>query len=105
MSDDRLFDEMVRGQHGRELLDNPVFQTLWTDFENQIVRELKRSSPRDADGREKAVLMMQMLEKIKAMVQETVNTGKMAAIQIQSKKTLAEQARQWIGRDGLIRSR
>lgn len=101
MSEQKLADEQRRGRYAQELLDNPVFQDLWTDFEKQIVRELKASSPRDAAGREKAILLLQMLEKLKAMVQETVYTGKMATITLDREKTLVERAKEWIGRDGL----
>jgi len=104
VSEDRLFEELVQGQHARELLDNPVFQEIWTNLEQQIVKELKRSSPRDADGREKAILMLQLLEKLKSMIQQSIDTGKMASLEITRKQTLLDQAKQWIGRDGLIRS-
>lgn len=102
MSD--LESEAVLGQYAQELLDNPVFQDIWTDFENQIVAELKLSSPRDAEGREKCILMMQLLEKLKAMVEQTAETGKMARIQIERKRSLSERAREWISRDGLVES-
>jgi len=99
-----LDDELRRGQYAQELLDNPVYQDIWTDFEKQIVRELKASSPRDAAGREKCILLLQLMEKLRAMVQETVYTGKMAKITIERDRTLAQRAKEWIGRDGLTRS-
>ena len=102
MSEQKLHDEDRRGMYAQELLDNPVFKDLWTDFEKQVIGELKRSSPRDADGREKCVLMLQMLDKLKAMIEQSAATGKMARMEIARKRTMMEQARQWIGRDGLI---
>lgn len=101
MSDRQLDEEQRRGMYAQELLSNPVFMDLWTNFEKQIVRELKASSPRDAAGREKAILLLQLMEKLKAMVQETVYTGKMATITIERQKSIRERAKEWIGRDGL----
>lgn len=101
---EQLDTEQRKGRYAQELLDNPVFQELWIDFEKQIVRELKGSSPRDAAGREKCILLLQLMEKLRAMVQETVYTGKMATITLERERTLRERAKEWIGRDGLIRS-
>lgn len=94
--------ELRRGMHAQELLDNPIFKELWANFEKQVIAELKRSSLRDADGREKCVLMLQMLDKLKSMIEQTVATGKMAKMELTRQRTILEKAQEWIGRDGLI---
>lgn len=99
-----LYDESRWGDYAAELLTNPVFDKIWTDLEANIVRELKQSSPRDAEGREKAVLMLQLLAKLKRMVEETAHTGKLAKMMLERKSAL-QTAKEWITRDGLIESR
>lgn len=101
---DKLYDEARRGEYAAELLNNPVFQDVWSQFETQIMRELKASSPRDADGREKCILMLQILEKLRKMIEDTAYSGKMANMMIE-RKSAAQKVREWITRDGLVESR
>ena len=97
---DQLEREIQRGQSAADLLDNQVWRDTWTEYEAEIVDQLKRCPPRDAEGREKLVLMLQMFAKFQAMVTETVQTGKLAAETLRQ-KSLREKALGWIGRDGL----
>lgn len=96
-----LESERQRGMHAAELLDNPVFKDIWTQFEQQILQQLKASSPRDAEGREKAVMMLQILAKLEIMVRESASTGQMAQIQLAAKQSRLKELFGWIGRDGL----
>lgn len=102
--DDKLYDEARRGEYAAELLNNPVFKDVWSQFETQIVRELKNSSPRDAEGREKCILMLQLLEKLRRMVEETAYSGKMANMMME-RRSAAQRVREWITRDGLVESK
>lgn len=77
--------EVDRGQYARDLLENPIFQEIWTNYEKQIVAGLKSCKPSDADAREKGVQMLVLLDNLKAMIQDTANTGTMAIIQLESK--------------------
>ena len=97
----QLENERQRGRWAAELLDNEIFKDIWTNFEQQIVEQLKASSPRDAEGREKAVLMLQILAKLKGMVEQSAASGQMAQIQLERKESRLRQAMGWIGRDGL----
>lgn len=91
-----LEDEVRRGQYGRDLLDNPVFQEIWTSYEQQVVQALKDGSPRDAEGREKAVMLLQILAKLRTLIEETVDTGRLAQLEIERKQTKAEQWKAWL---------
>lgn len=97
----RLESERQRGQYAADLLDNQVFKDIWTNFEQQILQQLKASSPRDAEGREKAVLMLQILSRLEHMVRETAASGQMAQIQLATKQSRIKELLGWIGRDGV----
>lgn len=100
-----LEQERQRGHYWRAQLDNPYFQELWTYHEQRILAELKSSSPRDSEGREKAVLLLQMLEAIRKRVVDMAETGKMASITIEQHQSFLDRMKQWgvqrISRDGL----
>lgn len=97
---DQLEQEIQRAQHAKDLLDNPLYKDTWKAYEQEILQQLKTCSPRDAEGLQKAVMLLQIMAKFQHMVQQTVETGKLAQMQVQ-RKTLRQVAAEWIGRDGL----
>lgn len=97
---DRLELERQRGQFARDLLDNPVYKDTWTAYESRILEQLKACNPRDAEGLQKAVMLLQIMAKFREAVEQTIETGKMATIQLE-RLSIKQRVQEWIGRDGL----
>lgn len=94
-----LEQRMYHGDRAREVLDNEAFQAVFTDIEQELTKAWKTSPQRDADARERIHLALTMLNKVKACLHTTLDTGKLATLDLQHKQSLADRAKGWIGRD------
>lgn len=86
----RLYD----GNRAKEILDNEVFQQVWTDIEQELTGQWSGSPARDIEGRERIWMMLAMLKKIRACVQTTFETGVFAEKELQYRRSIEEKAKQ-----------
>lgn len=80
------------GDRARDILDNPVFHWAFDEIEKDLTESWKSSPARDAEGREKIFLAIQMLTKLKATIQGALETGNLARMELdhkESKRSLA----------------
>jgi hypothetical protein len=89
----RVYD----GDRAREVLDNEVFQQVFADLATEITEQWKKSPARDEAGRHELWLMQSLLSKLQTMLQTTLDTGKLARLDLEHKRTLAQKARNWAG--------
>ena len=94
-----LETRIYEGDRAREVLENEVFQQVMTDLKTEITDQWKKSPARDQEGREKLWLMLSLAQKLELMLQTTLETGKLATLDLQHRRTLADRAKSWIGRD------
>jgi hypothetical protein len=91
----RLYD----GDRAREVLENEVFQAVWADIEKDLIESWRNipssDGPRNShrDAREKLHLSLTLLGKVKACVQQTMETGKLAKLELEHKRSIAQRAR------------
>lgn len=89
----RIYD----GNRAREVLDNEVFQQVWTDIEQGLIESWRNipasDSPENVRARERLHLSLTLLGKVKATIEQTMESGKlaMADLDYQQKKTLAQK--------------
>ena len=81
------------GDRGREVLENEAFAQVFTDIENEITEQWKNSPARDEDARQKLWQYLSMLRKVKAQLESSLETGRLARIELDHKRSLAERAR------------
>jgi hypothetical protein len=77
-----LEERIYEGNRAKECLENEAF--IWA-FEG-IEQEL--------EGREKIYLSLQLLTKLKATITHSMETGKLADLELQHRKTLADRAKE-----------
>lgn len=91
---------IYEGDRAREVLENEVFQAVWADIEKEWTDAWMNSPARDEAGREKLYQYVMTLRKLKAQITTTLETGKLAQLDLQHKQTLADRAkagiRSWI---------
>ena len=87
----RIYD----GNRAKELLENEVFQQVFADIENEVTEEWKKSPKRDVEGREKLHQYLSILHKFKAQVTTTLETGKLAQMEL-AHKSKAQQVKEYI---------
>jgi hypothetical protein len=68
----------ARGSRAREVLENEEFQSAFSAIEQELTQAWITSPVRDADGREKLYQHLVALRKIKAVLEKTLDSGKLA---------------------------
>jgi hypothetical protein len=91
-------ERLHRGNRAKEVLENEEFQAAFEAIENELTEAWKNSPQRDAEGREKLFQALTMLSKIKQSLTSTMDTGKLALLELQHKNpTMREKAREFLG--------
>lgn len=85
----RIYD----GNRAREVLENEVFQQVFADIEQELTETWTNSPARDEAGREKVYQYLMSLRKVKAWMTSAMETGKLAELDLNHKRTLAERAK------------
>ena len=83
----RIYD----GNRAKEVLDNPAFIAAFDDTEKEVIEQWTTSPARDAEGREKLYTYLMLLRKVKAHLSTSLDTGKLAQMDLDHKKSLAER--------------
>lgn len=89
---------LARGNRAREVLENEEFQAAFAMIEEEITEAWKSSPQRDEVGRQKLFEALTMLHKVKAVLSQTVDSGKLALLNLRHQNpTMREQARDFLG--------
>lgn len=86
----RIYD----GARAREVLENEAFLWAFESTEKELIEAWKNSPARDEEGREKLYLMLQLLGKIKATLTNSMETGKLAQMELEHKRSLADRLKE-----------
>ena len=90
----RLYD----GDRAREVLENEAFMAAFEAIEKEVIEQWMQSPARDQEGRERLWTYLGLLKKLKAQLTQTLETGKLAQLELQHRQTVAERARGWLSR-------
>lgn len=89
-------ERIYSGARAKDILDNEVFQQVFADIEQELFKAWTESPVRDAEGRELIHQYQAMLRKLKSQLQTTFETGKLAQLDLEHKKTIAQRAKEWL---------
>jgi hypothetical protein len=89
-----LEERIYEGNRAKECLENEAFIWAFEGIEQELTEAWRTSPARDAEGREKIYLSLQLLTKLKATITHSLETGKLADLELQHKKTLADRAKE-----------
>lgn len=95
MTQKSIETRIYEGNRAAEVLSNEVFQAVWTDLEQELTEQWKKSPARDEAGREKIWAYLQQLGKLKSMIETTLTTGKLAVKELEHRSKMQQV------RDGL----
>lgn len=87
--DKRIYD----GNRAKEILENEVFLQVFTDIEQELIEAWKNAPQRDVEGREKIHQLTTLLAKVKAHLQSTFESGKLAETDTLYRQSILEKAR------------
>ena len=83
----RIYD----ANRAKEVLENPAFIAVFDDTEKEVIEQWTTSPARDMEGREKLYTYLMLLRKVKAHLCTSLDTGKLAQMDLDHKKSLAER--------------
>lgn len=94
----RVYD----GDRAREVLENPAFAQAFSDIERDLIESWKNipSTSQNVDARERIHLSLTMLGKVRACLQSSLETGRLAALDLEHKnkvRRMLEQTRGFLG--------
>lgn len=94
-----LEERIYNADRAREVLENEAYLAAFADTKQELTTAWENSPARDQEGREKLWLMLSLLKKLEKHLQTSLDTGKLARLDLDHKRTLAEHAKALIGRE------
>ena len=88
---------IYHANRAKEVLENEAFIEAMRSIKEEITNQWKESPSRDVEGRQSLWVMLKLTEKLEATLRTTMETGKLAQLELEHKRTLLERARELIG--------
>ena len=89
----QLETEVERARQAREITEHPLWAEAFDAYRKRLMDEWAASPARDTDGREKLWLMVKTASAVERHLAEILETGKLASIQMEKKRSLLERAK------------
>lgn len=89
----QLIRESSRGSKANAFLSSEIYRDAIGKLEAGVVEAWKTSPVRDVEGQTYLRLMMKVLSDFQAHVRDIAQTGKMAEVQLQQERSIAERAK------------
>jgi len=84
------------GSRAKEILENEQFNASFDAIEQELLTAWKTSPQRDAEGREKLFQYLTLLGKVKSHLVSTLESGKLAELELTHRQTMYDRARDGI---------
>lgn len=94
-----LEQRLYNGDRAREVLENEAFIEAFERVEKELIESWRNtpSTSNNQDARERIHLSLTLLGKVRSCIHETMETGKLARLELEHKKSLAQRAKQILG--------
>ena len=93
----RLLREIDRARQAQELAEHPLFVEAVEQYKTRLMDEWAASPARDRESREHLWLMVKTVSVVEGHLKELMQTGKLATLQLEQKKSLIQRAKGWSG--------
>lgn len=90
-----LEQRLYAGDRAKEVLENEAFIAAFEAIEKEVIEQWTNSPARDQDGREKLWSYLHLLRKVRMHLVSTLETGKLAQVDLQHQQSLMDRAKQW----------
>jgi hypothetical protein len=95
----QLLKEQQRANAAREVTEHPLYIEAFEAYRARLMDEWQASPARDKEGREHLWLMLKTAQAVQNHLQTIMQTGQMASLQLEQKRSMLDKARQWTGWD------
>jgi len=79
---DKALKEIKDGEQAKQILDNPVYKNAIEGVRQGIISSMATSSLGDEKTHNRLVIALQVLSQIEKQLHDSMQTGKMASMQI-----------------------
>lgn len=79
-------EEIRRGNEARMVLGHALFQEAWDQAAKSLENQRRKAPVKDTELHTKLILTEQLLYILKGFFEQTIQTGKMAEIQVEEEK-------------------
>lgn len=83
-------DELRRGEQARQLLQNELYVDAIEQVKQGIIDKWQQAPLRDREGHHELKLMLKLLGDLTGYIQTTMETGKMAQIQLETERRMTQ---------------
>ena len=81
-------DEIGRAMDVQMVVENPIYKDAWNQIREGIVSAMNQSAMGDEKTHTKLVIALQIVNKLDNIFKQTMETGKLAQIQLDNKRGL-----------------
>jgi len=85
----QLDQEVIDGEKARQLLTNPVFKDAWQSAEDSLIAQMQEVKMRDVEMHSRLIMALQILHNVRRHIEVTLETGRMADMQLREPNKLA----------------
>ena len=97
--DDQLQKEQNRANSAREVTEHPLYLEAFEVYTQRLTTQWAESPARDKEGREALWLMLKTAQAVQNHLAQIMETGQLASLQLEQKRSMLDRARQWAGWD------
>ena len=88
-----LEQRLYLGDRAKEVIENEVFVDAFEQIQKEVIEQWTNSPARDAAGRESLWQYLMILRKVKANLTTTMETGKLARLELEHQRTIGARLR------------
>jgi hypothetical protein len=85
-----LDQEIRRGEEAKRLMEDTILKDAFQQIQDGLIESMKRCPMGDTKTQHELVLTLQLFERLKSAIHETMETGQLARLQ---KETLAQRVK------------
>ena len=97
--DHQLHTEQHRANSAREVTEHPLYVEAFEAYTQRLTTQWAESPARDKEGRESLWLMLKTAQAVQSHLAQIMETGQLATLQLNEKRSLLDRAKQWTGFD------
>jgi hypothetical protein len=75
--------ERAEGQEAKRIVESGIFNRAFNEIREDLIQGILNAPIRDTDGVHELKLMIHLADKLKARLEDTMLTGKMAELQLE----------------------